>query len=39
LCGAGPLADELNELAVQNIDSITQFFQRHFILVSRPIPA
>ena len=38
LRGAGPLAEQLNELAVQFIDSISQFFQRHFILVLRPSP-
>jgi hypothetical protein len=34
LRGAGPLAEQLNELSVQIIDSNSQFFQRHFILVS-----
>ena len=38
LRGAGPLAEQLNELAVQLIDSISQFFQRHFILVVRLRP-
>ena len=33
LRGAGPLAEQLDQLAVQGIDSDSQFFQRHFILV------
>ncbi len=33
--GAGPLAQQFHKLAVQNIDLISQFFQRHSILVLR----
>jgi hypothetical protein len=32
LRGAGPLIEQVNELAVQNIDLFTQFFERHSIL-------
>ena len=31
--GAGPLAQQFHKLAVQYIDSIPQFFERHSILV------
>ncbi len=34
LRGACPLADQLNELAVQDIDSHSQFFDGHCILES-----
>jgi len=30
---AGPLAQQLDELAVQSINLVSQFFQRHSILV------
>ena len=35
LCGACPLAEQLHELSVKLID-LSQFFQRHSILVLRP---
>jgi hypothetical protein len=31
---AGSFAQQFDKLAVQNINLISQFFQRHFILVS-----
>ena len=34
--GARPLAQQFHKLAVQGIDLISQFFQRHSILVLRP---
>jgi hypothetical protein len=36
LSGACPLAQQLHQLPVQNINVIPQFFQRHSILVVRP---
>jgi hypothetical protein len=33
--GAGPLAQQFDKLAVQDIDSFSQFFERHSILVLR----
>jgi hypothetical protein len=33
--GASSLVEQFHELAVQDIDSIAQFFQRHSILVLR----
>ena len=38
-CGAGPLAQQFHKLAVQNIDLVAQFFQRHSILVMRRLSA
>jgi hypothetical protein len=32
---AGALAEQFNELAVQDINSFSQFFKRHLILVLR----
>jgi hypothetical protein len=36
LRGACPLAQQLHQLPIQNINVIPQFFQRHSILVVRP---
>ena len=38
LRGAGSLAQQFHKLAVQNINLVSQFFQRHFILVLRQWP-
>jgi hypothetical protein len=35
---AGSLAQQFHKLAVQNINLVSQFFQRHFILVLRQWP-
>jgi hypothetical protein len=35
---AGPLIEQFHQLAIQLIDSFSQFFQRHFILVVRLRP-
>ena len=37
--GAGSFAEQFDELAIENINLQSQFFERHFILVIRELPA
>ena len=37
LRGARSFAQQFHKLAIQNINLVSQFFQRHFILVLRPV--